>query len=451
MNIEEFQEALFAQGRAAGLDDMEIYVSQSKEFNVKVFQEEVDHYSLADVLGVGFRAQWQQKMGYAYTEVLDQQSIGLLVDQAKINAQLIDSEDEVEIFAGSDSYPEVQAFNQSFSQVGVEEKIAFARELEEAALAKDSRVISVNYAVFADSEDEIYMANTKGLCRSFARNSAACLVMAVVKEGERVKTGTEYRLGNRWEEFDAKKLAEDAVDEAVSMLQAETLDSRDYSVILRHDAAADVLKTFAPVFSAENVQKGLSRLDGRLGDSIASGPVTLMDDPLLENGAATAPFDGEGVASFTKAVIAAGVLKTFLHNLKTANKDGVESTGNAHKASFKSPVGIAPTNFFIQPGSASLRQLMETMDDGVLITDVQGLHSGANTVSGDFSLAAAGYRVKDGKIANAVDQITIAGNFFDVLAAVRDVGTDLKFGMGGPGGSVGSPSLWIDTLAIAGK
>lgn len=451
MTIQEFQEAVFRTGQEAGFDAMELYVSNSRSFNVKIFQKEVDNYSLSNVLGVGFRGEFAGKMGYAYTEILDNESVSLLVHQAKGNAQLIDSDDEVTIFAGSSEYPEVQAFNDSLAVIPVEEKIAAARRLEETAFAADARVVSVNYALFADGEEEVHMANTKGLQRCFRRNSGACFVMVVVKEGDRVKTGSSYAIGNRWDLFEPEALAEEAVEEAVSMLEAETVTSKSYPIILRNDAAGDMLKTFAGVFSAENVQKGLSRLEGQLGHAVAAPIVTLLDDPLLQDGAASAPFDGEGVAAFTKSVIEEGVLKTFLHNRKTAAKDGIPSTGNAYRSSFKAPIAIAPTNFFVQPGSDSFDALMAQMGEGIIITDLQGLHSGANGVSGDFSLAASGYLVEGGKITGAVDQITVAGNFFDVLRDVQTVGSDLKFGMGGHGGNVGCPSLLIKSLSVAGK
>jgi PmbA protein len=156
------------------------------------------------------------------------------------------------------------------------------------------------------------------------------------------------------------------------------------------------------------------------------------------------------VATRTKTVIENGKLKTFLHNLKTAKKDGVESTGNASRASFKAPVGISPTNFFIQPGELSYEDMIKRMGDGLIIIDVQGLHSGANPVSGDFSLGAYGYLVEKGQIVRPVEQITVAGNFFTLLETVEEIGSDLKFGRPSPGGYVGSPTLLVRHLSVAG-
>jgi PmbA protein len=196
----------------------------------------------------------------------------------------------------------------------------------------------------------------------------------------------------------------------------------------------------------EGLQERIEFSIGRVGEKIAADCVTLMDDPLMPHGEGSRPFDAEGVASRTKVVIDGGELKTLLYNLKTARKDGVKTTGNASKAGYGAPVRVAPTYFFFAPGSLSLEGLMEKMGDGLVLTELEGLHSGANSVSGDFSLSAKGFSVKAGKKADAVEQITIAGNFFEMLKQVRAMGADLKF----PGSNVGSPSVDIGEMAIAG-
>lgn len=450
MDLREFKDRVFAAGQAAGLEEMEVYVTRSKDFSVRVFKEEVDDYQLSVEQGVGFRARSGGRVGYAYVEALDEDSIQLLVEGAKANAQIIESDDEIELFAGAASYPQVSAYNPGLTEVPAEEKIEFAKALEREALAADDRVSMVNWALTGYGEEEVYIANTKGLEQSFLRNGAYSYISAVVKQNEQVKTGGKMFFHHDWSKFDAKQLAQQAVREGTSLLGASSVPSGEYRVLLRRDVVRDLLGTFSSVFSAEAVQKGLSLLKGKLGEEIAAPIVTLVDDPLLPQGGASAPFDGEGVPTRTKNVIEGGVLTTFLHNLKTAKKDGVESTGNASRPSFKSPVGIAPTNFFIKPGDTSYEQLITNLADGLIIINVQGTHSGANPVSGDFSLGAYGYLVQDGKIVRPVEQITIAGNFFKLLQDIEEIGSDLEFGTPGFHGQLGAPSLIAANLSVAG-
>ena len=179
---------------------------------------------------------------------------------------------------------------------------------------------------------------------------------------------------------------------------------------------------------------------------IAAPCLTLMDDPLLAGGLASTPFDGEGVAHFANAVIREGRLNTLLHNRKTARKQGCATTGNAARGSYSGSVQVGPTNFFFAPGPGDRQALLAQMDRGLLITQVQGLHSGANPVTGDFSLGARGFRVEKGKTAEPVSGITVAGNFFHMLKSTCLAAEDLYFGTSG----IGSPTLWVGELKVAG-
>ena len=249
-------------------------------------------------------------------------------------------------------------------------------------------------------------------------------------------------------ELEKKALAADPRITQVDGLNPKSAPSAATPVILAPDAAISLLRTFTGVFSADSAQKGMSLLKDREGELVASECVTLLDNPLLAGSLASRPFDGEGVRAREKKIIDSGRLTTLMHNLKTARKQGVESTGNATR-SYNSALGIAPSNFYFIPGECSQQALMEKMENGLLITELQGLHAGANPISGDFSLSAKGFAVRGGKRAEAVAQITAAGNFYALLREIQSVGSDLKLGFPGLC-RFGSPSLLVRELAIAG-
>jgi len=142
-------------------------------------------------------------------------------------------------------------------------------------------------------------------------------------------------------------------------------------------------------------------------------------------------------------------LTTLLHNLKTAHKQGVATTANASRPGYAASVGVAPTNFYFEPTDADFDEMLQKLGDGLLITELQGMHAGANPITGDFSLAAKGFTVKGGKLADPVNQITVAGNFYELLSGIEAVGGDLDFHA--PGASCfGSPSLLVGKLSVAG-
>ena len=221
-------------------------------------------------------------------------------------------------------------------------------------------------------------------------------------------------------------------------------------VVMDKAAMRTMLATFAGVFSAEAAQKGLSLLGGKEGGNVAASAVTIWDDPSDGLGLAGMPFDGEGVPTQKKAVVENGKLNTLLYTLKSAKKAGKNTTGNAARASYMSIVGTAPTNFYIAPGKNTVEQLYQMAGNGVRIDELMGTHAGANPISGDFSLSCKGMKIENGKLTGPVEQITVSGNFYKLLEGIRAVGDDLWFGFPGVC-SVGSPSVLVEGLSIAGK
>ena len=276
------------------------------------------------------------------------------------------------------------------------------------------------------------------------------LTLSAAKEplAEFSRTVEGFNEGVRdFSEVDPQALGAKAAREAAEALHGSPVPAGSYRIILRWDAMQALMETFCGIFSAENAQQGMSLLNGREGEAIAAPCVTLMDDPLLPGGFSSYPFDDEGVACRTKAVVEAGVLKTLLHNRKTAKKQGIASTGNAARMGLSAPVTVAPSNLFFQPGTQSLAEMEAQMGDGLVITDLSGLHAGANTTSGDFSLLSKGYLLEGGKRVRPVEQITVAGNFYQLLKNIRALGNDLTF----PASGVGAPSVDVGTLAVSGK
>lgn len=451
MDKRELVKILFERGKNQGIEEMEVFIQRTKKLNIRVFKGQIDNYSISDENGLSFRGLYNGKMGYSYTEKLDESSIDMLVKEVIDNAKVIDSNDEEFIFEGSPKYKKSNSFNDKLDEISNEEKVKFTKSMEEEALKADKRVHSVNYCMFGEEMEHNILLNTKGLDLEDKSNMAYAYISVMVKEDDDVKTAAKYVISNDFDKFNAKTLASDAIKEGVTMLGADSVESDNYPIILRNDAAANLIEAYSPILSAENVQKGLSLLKEKINENIASDIVTLTDDPFMDGGALVKSFDGEGVATKKKNVIENGVLKTYLHNLKSAKKDGVESTGNGYKPSYKSTISIAPTNMYIKKGSSTFKEMIESIDKGLIIIDFQGLHAGINTVSGDFSLSAYGYLIEKGKISMPVNQITVAGNFYEMIKNVVQVGDDLKFTLPSGGGYIGSPSLKIEELSISGK
>lgn len=446
MILDAFLHKLMDAARDAGIEAAEAYIASGDSFRAVSAQQEIVQYAVNTTCGLSLRGLYGGRMGYASTEVMDDDAVGQLVNGVVESASLSDEEDKQFIYAGDKAYPSVDTYNPALESITPKEKLDFVLNMEKSALNSDPHVKQIQHNTILTGSGQVRIKNTYGLDISFKGNYCGAYLQPIAREGDKASTAFDITLSHDFSKLNYQSLAESAVKKAVFGLNGKPVKSGNYHVILENGAMADILDTFSGIFSAENTQHDLSLLKGRVGETIASTCVVLMDDPLLPYGEGSRPFDAEGVASRTKAVIENGVLKTLLHNLKTAQKDGTQTTGNASKASYSAPVRVSATNFFLKPGPDDLEAMMKRMGGGLVITEVSGLHSGANGVSGDFSLLAKGFTVKEGKKGNAVEQITIAGNFYQLLKNIQAVGSDLKF----PGSNVGSPSVDVGEMAIAG-
>ena len=447
MTIDQFIRALLDEAKKEGIEAAEIYLSSGDSFRAMCVQGQIANYTVNATRGLSLRGLYLGKMGYAATEAFDEEAVTQLVQAVKESAELTEDEDVQEIYPGDKEYPRMDNYQPALDEIPENRKLDLIQEIEKKALAMDERITALNYNMISTSSGETRIVNSFGLNLNYRDNAAVCYVSATAKEGERISTGSGFKVSRNFEDFDAEAIAKDAVDEALFMLKASPVPSGTYRAIIDAKCMPDLLGVFAGVFSAESAQKDMSLLAGKEGEMIASEIVTLMDDPLLPGGLASQPFDAEGVATRTKAVIEKGKLTTLLHNLKTARKAGVKTTGNAAKAGYAGAVNVSPSNFYLAPGEKTQAELLADMGDGLVITEVSGLHAGANPISGDFSLIAQGYTVKDGKKDQPVEQITVAGNFYQLLKNIRAVGSDLTF----PGSSIGSPSVDVGEIAVAGK
>lgn len=447
MDKQQFMDRLLAEAKAQGIDPAEVYFSAGSSFSAGAMNGNIDSYKVSTRQGLGLRGMYQGKMGYASTQAFDEEAIRQLIEGVKEGALLREDEGAEEIYEGDAEYPTVVSYDETLAQVPATAKLDAVLAIEKAALESVDTVKQCEGTQLSTMSGEVYLRNSYGLNLQHKDNAFIAYTGAIAKDGDSTSTGMAFKCGRDFAKLDVKKLGEEAAQEAASGLHAEPVPAGNYRMILRYDAMQSLLATFCGIFSAENAQQGLSLLKGREGEKIAADCVTLMDDPLLEGGFDSAPFDGEGVASKKKAVVENGVLKTLLHNRKTAKKQGVASTGNALRPGLSAPITVAPTNFFFKPGDKTLAELEADMSDGLVITDLSGLHAGANMTSGDFSLLSKGYLLKDGKRVQPVEQITIAGNFYDVLKNIRAIGSDLIF----PASGVGSSSVDVGTLTAAGK
>ena len=441
MKINEFAQHVLSAAAAAGIAPAEVSYTVSDAFTARARNQQLEDYKVSEKHSVTLRGKVGERIGTARTQALDEESVELLVRGVKESAELIETDEQDEILPPDAHYETVVNYSEALEGVTAQDKIAMAMEIDkrmqdaDARIKPDDTVVSSSASIFA-------MKNSLGLDLSHRSNMLYSFTSSLAKDGERAATGFKLQWGYSADAIKPEELAKECCEDALSQLYAGRMKSGKYPVVIKGSAMADLLSTFCGIFSAENAQKGMSLLKGREGETIAAPCVTLTDDPLMPWGLASSPFDREGAATFKKNVIENGVLKTLLHNRKTAKKAGCVTTGNAAGSG-----QVAPSNFFFVPGEKTEDELLAQMGDGLYLTEVTGLHAGANGVSGDFSLLSKGFEIKEGKKVRAVEQFTVAGNFYQILKEILAVGSEIKF----EGSPIASPAVYVREISVAGE
>ena len=335
--------------------------------------------------------------------------------------------------------PALDLYDQRIAERPDEEKVEEALALERLVRSGDARIVNSNGSNYGDAGAVTALANSAGFAGAYRSTRASRSTGPVALDGDVKRTahyGTAARHFARMESVEA--VAKTACERAVAMFGAKKPPTMRVPVIFDRDVAASILDDVFAAVSAANVANANSWLVGRVGATVGSPLVTIVDDGRMAGGLGSAPFDGEGVATQKTVVFERGVLRTYLYDTYYARKLGEASTGNS------SGGGIGASNLYLEPGEPTLEELIASTPAGVLVLDTIGFAT--EHASGTYSRGARGFFIRDGELAYPIDEFTIAGDYGEMLAGVDGVANDLRFD-----GSIVSPSFRIAEMTVSGN
>jgi len=405
----------------------------------------VESMSSAEARGGGIRVIGHGRLEYAYAADPSEQEVVEALEKARANAGLA-TPDDGNVLPDprpAEALPEI--FRSSQESVPTERKVTLALELDRATVRSHPKVRKVDQAAYGDSLSRVALASTAGPSEQYERTDCWCASSALAEDGDETQTGFGFRLGREIDELEWMACAEEAATRAARLLGSRKPSTGRLRVLLDPAAAVSFLGVLSGPLSAESVQKGRSLFADRMGEEVGSGAVNLVDDGRFLDGPAAAPFDDEGVPTERTPLIERGRLAAFLHNTYTARRGHAVSTGNAGRGSYRTAPGVSPSNLYLVPGPIESEQLLREADGGVYVQDVSGVHSGANPISGEFSVGATGLRIEGGELGEPLREMTIASTLSDMLRSVVAVGSDLRFF-----GGVGSPSVLVGEMTVGG-
>ena len=433
--------------RATAGEQIEAYVSQGTEASVSVYEGKVEKLISAQSAGIGIRVIRDGRVGFAYAGVLDADSVAEVLAEARDNVAFGTPDPDAGLAEPDGvAVTPINLWREELASFPTDRKVELAMELEKLTLAVDKRV-RVDEASYADVLGEAAVATSTGIA-VYGRESGCYLgVSTLADDGDETQTGWAYSVGRAPDELDSHKAAQQAAERATRLLGATKPSTRKVVAVFDPFVTAQFLAIVGGTLNGESVAKGRSPFAERLGDLVGATMLTLVDDPTNPLAYTATDVDGEGLAARRNVLVENGVLKQFVHSSYSARRAGTRSTGNAVRGGFKGAPGCGCLALSLVPGSRSQAELVASIDDGVLIQQVSGLHSGVNAVSGDFSTGAAGLLIRNGELAGPVKEFTIASTLQRMLADVREVGGDLEWL---PMRAAGV-SLVVDGLTLSGS
>ncbi|MGZ4152431.1 MAG: TldD/PmbA family protein [Actinomycetota bacterium] len=432
---------------AEGSEAVEAYAEESRHTEASALRGEIEGLTFADSRGVGVRLVDGGRLGYAYAADPTLDEIRNAVRRARENAALGEPDEFNVLPAFAASAPIPALYREDQAAIPADRKVALALDLERRAVSIDPRVTRIDAAQIGDAVSRVAIASTTGVQAEYARTDAWCVAVALAVEGDETQTGFSFAIARGIDELGWEAIASEAVERSVRMLGATKPTTAKVPVVLDQFAAMSFLGVLAAALSAEAVLKGRSLFATMVGQRIGSELFTLVDDGTITTGPAASPFDDEGVPTGRTELFTAGTLNGFLHNTYTAGRmgAGTVSTGNAKRGGYKTTPGVGTSNFYLDAGELSFDELLAHAEGGVLIQDVSGVHSGANPISGEFSVGATGLRIAGGALGEPLREMTVASTLPQMLSGITGVGDDLRFFS-----SVGTPSILIGEMTLAG-
>ncbi len=421
----------------------ELVYRSSTSLSLKVYMDELENYEIASDGGMSCRGIYNGKLGSFRSDRTDSKVVDTAIEAVKSSAKFGHEGNPDFFIAKGMNYKRVYGYSRTVEEVSPETLIAVAKKISSDIRKADSRITVAEVHVSKTTEIKEHY-NTMGLALKAKANGIIIWAEINIRDGEKVESAFKIALVDDWSKFDADKFVFDVVRNGQAKLGADTIPSGKYDVIFDHDVIPGLLQPLLNQLSAFAVKEHLSLFEGKVGQQVFSKKLTFTENPHVK-GLFCSSFDAEGMPTVKKNLVTAGVVDTYLYDLDTALQSGKHSTGNAAS----SQGNIRPKLGYVEvrKGRLGLEEMAAKLGKGLYITSLQGLHSGYNVQSGDFSLQAEGFLIEDGKISKPVTLITVAGNVLKDFNRVICVGSDLTVTHQG----MATPSIAVRKLSVSGS
>ena len=421
----------------------ELFIERKKKIYASSKNFSIDRLNKSEDIGIGIRVKKGKKLGFSYCSSIDKDIFQQSAKKA-LDILSISSEDSI-------SFPEkietenLEYFDEfSLKMLTEEEKINKAIEIEEIAYKKDDRIKRVREASFSEVVVEKWILNSEGLEIHSKGTFYSAMVAAIAEDKGDSQIAWNYTASRYLEDLDIESMVSEAVFDATSLLGASPIKTISLDVLFPPKVFSELLSSFFNMFSGESFIKGKTAFIELKNKDIFPKEVVIVDDGKLYKGIGTESYDDEGIPKKRTVIIEDGKFKNFLHNIFTGKKSGEISTGNGKRKDYRFIPSVSFSNLFLENGNENPDEILKSSEEIFYVVELIGLHT-VDTTTGDFSLGATGLLYSKGEILQSVKEVTLAGNFVELLKNIYAIGNDLRFY-----GNVGSPSVFVKNLMIGG-
>ncbi|WP_153369118.1 metallopeptidase TldD-related protein [Candidatus Phytoplasma sacchari] len=438
LNYEKwFENAIFEKKFEA----LEFLINKNKNLTISLENNEITEHTKSLLNTTIIRGLYQEKKSDIYLEKINDNMMEKVLNDLKNQIKFSNLEGKDDIFDGSECYyHNVETNNFDFSKIELKKKYKLLLDLSEK-LSKHHLFSKIENISYSETYFEKKIINSKNLNIRTEENFAEIYIICIFQKNNKIEEISEHFLVKNFKEFNIDEYVKKILEKGEKKINACSLKSDIYDTVFSNKTFAKLLRKFSSIFSGINVHRDLSKLKNKIDCKIASEKVNIIDDPIESSAFFKYKFDDEGVPGKKKIIIEKGILRQFIHNLKTSNIFKTLPTGNF----FDNQINMS--NCYLKKGSKSIDQIILKIKKGVFINNLIGLHAGINEITGDFSIQAEGFKIEKGKISSPVKMIVVSGNFFNLLNNIKAIANDFEFDFSG----FGSASVYVGELSIAGE
>ena len=446
MDYRDLAADLLKKVRAAGADAADVLIGEGTDFSVTVRKGEVETLTDAGSKALGIRVFVGKRTATSYTSDFSADALRRLVEETVAMAR-VTGEDAAAGLPDEWVPPEaidLGLHDPSPAALPTTERIERARRAEAAALAVSSEITNSQGGSYGSDEDSVVLANTLGFMGTYRSSSVSLSTVPVAERDGQMERDYWYTTGRGLGDLlSPEEVGRIAAERTVRRLGARQVPTCEVPIVFDPETAADILGHIFRALSGYSVFRNATFLKGRVGETVASPLVTVVDEGRRPRGLGSRPFDGEGLPTRRNVPLEQGVLRHYLCDTYAARKIGARSTGSARRGVSGGP-SVGAANLSFAPGTTPPDEIVAGVERGLYVTDLIGF--GVDLVSGDYSQGAAGQWIEKGRFVHPVHEVTIAGNLGQMLRDVDAVGDDLEFR-----GSTASPTLRVRRMTVSGS